>query len=456
MGQDLHWLGIPYEVVGAWEIDETLGPVLRARCPKERLFLGLETGNFLSARPCHFPCADVLVAGPPCPPWSAQGIAMSFSDPRAEVFKQVLRCAVHMIKHKGLQVVLIENVEGILHSRRGGAAPPQRPIDYIMTKLRKGAPGWRWGLWRLNACDFGLHQSRSRAYIYGMGKASAPRPNQAPRLPVAIRNVSILHSLRRLAKSYTAPHSFRSEVHLPPTFHRTKKHWLKKFQCIARQRGRSAATCSYEADRDPRKQFATHRTDGLVPCLKASARPLCLVQFNRRGRCTLQRPLKLAERCILQGFPPCALLVEGMRAQTILRALGNAMAVPVVGAALYTVLRAVYLQTGMQGANSSAGSIASNGDGSSSDTGSAASRGGGSSGDSNSSDAGSAANSGDMDSSQEGSAMKSGYSSSEDISSGDRSSSDAGSTANRGDTSSSDTGSIASTGDSSSSDTGDT
>ena len=87
-----------------------------------------------------------------------------------------------------------------------------------------------------------------------------------------------------------------------------------------------------------------------------------------------------------------------MRAKTILRALGNAMAVPVVGAALYTVLRAAYLQTGMQGANSSAGSIASSGDGSISDTGSAASRGGGSSGDSNSSDAGSAADSGDMDS----------------------------------------------------------
>ena len=74
-----------------------------------------------------------------------------------------------------------------------------------------------------------------------------------------------------------------------------------------------------------------------------------------------------------------------MRAQTILSALGNAMAAPVVGAALYTVLLAAYLQTGMQGANSSAGSIASSGDGSSFDTGSAASRGGGSSGDSNSS-----------------------------------------------------------------------
>ena len=136
--------------------------------------------------------------------------------------------------------------------------------------------------------------------------------------------------------------------------------------------------------------------------------------------------MTFAERCILQGFPPCALLVEGMCAKTFLRALGNAMAVPVVGAALYTVLRAAYLQTGMQGANSSAGSIASSGDGSSSDTGSAASRGGGSTGDSNSSDAGSAANSGDMDSSQEGSAMNSGYSSSGDISSGGRSSSNPG------------------------------
>ena len=104
-----------------------------------------------------------------------------------------MRCAVHMIKHKGLQVVLIENVEGILHSRRGGSAPPQRPIDYIMTKLRKGGPGWRWGLWRLNASDFGLHQSRRRVYIYGMDQASAPSPIQAPRLPVAIRSGSIMH-----------------------------------------------------------------------------------------------------------------------------------------------------------------------------------------------------------------------------------------------------------------------
>ena len=27
-GFALDWLGIPYEVVGAWEIDETLGPVV--------------------------------------------------------------------------------------------------------------------------------------------------------------------------------------------------------------------------------------------------------------------------------------------------------------------------------------------------------------------------------------------------------------------------------------------
>ena len=77
-GFALVWLGIPYDEVGAWEIDETLGPVLRARCPQERRFLGSEAGNFLSARPCHFPCADILVVGPPCPPWSVQGIAMSF------------------------------------------------------------------------------------------------------------------------------------------------------------------------------------------------------------------------------------------------------------------------------------------------------------------------------------------------------------------------------------------
>jgi site-specific DNA-cytosine methylase len=36
------------------------------------------------------PLAHVIVAGPPCPPWSPLGSGVSFNDPRADVFNAVI------------------------------------------------------------------------------------------------------------------------------------------------------------------------------------------------------------------------------------------------------------------------------------------------------------------------------------------------------------------------------
>ena len=54
---------------------------------------------------------------------------------------------------------------------------------------------------------------------------------------------------------------------------------------------------------------------------------------------SIDRYVSLHERCLLQGFPPLAVLKAlGLPENRVVHALGNAMAVPVIGAVMTSVL----------------------------------------------------------------------------------------------------------------------
>ena len=96
-------------------------------------------------------------------------------------------------------------------------------------------------------------------------------------------------------------------------------------------------TACIELYRKPGWPFSHVRDDDLVPCLKASGAPLWLLGLGEGPRPKLNRLLRTGERCVLQGLPPKP-LEKLLSAQELRQAVGNAMAVPVVGSAVLAVL----------------------------------------------------------------------------------------------------------------------
>ena len=88
------------------------------------LNLGKKAGNLL-AMPLQRLVApiDLIVAGPPCPPWSAQGNRSAMNDKRAGVFLRVLQWVVCCIKCCGHIACLLEEVVGITWAADGKPGP---------------------------------------------------------------------------------------------------------------------------------------------------------------------------------------------------------------------------------------------------------------------------------------------------------------------------------------------
>ena len=62
---------------------------------------------------------DILVSGPPCPPWAGNGNKQGLGDARAAVFIRVLEWAVLWIKSGCLIAAVLENVLGVLQNVGG-------------------------------------------------------------------------------------------------------------------------------------------------------------------------------------------------------------------------------------------------------------------------------------------------------------------------------------------------
>ena len=83
---------------------------------------------------------------------------------------------------------------------------------------------------------------------------------------------------------------------------------------------------------------------GTVDCYKLTLQfpqgcndPLWVLKFDHEARLILSRGLHPVERLSLQGFPPW--VAAGLSKSQLLLCTGNAMSVPVVGAALHMILK---------------------------------------------------------------------------------------------------------------------
>lgn len=111
--------------------------------------------------------ADVLVAGPPCPPFSKSrywrtDLPRGFADPKgADSFEAFIR-ALGVVQPRAF---LLENVRGLTYKGNRVA------LDYLVNEAaRLGYRGARWRV--LNAADFGVPQIRERCFVVGFRDGS--------------------------------------------------------------------------------------------------------------------------------------------------------------------------------------------------------------------------------------------------------------------------------------------
>ena len=108
------------------------------------------------------PTADVLIAGPPCQPWSRAGKQLGELDVR-DGFPSITQ-AIEIVKPT---IVVIENVADITLDHR------RKRLDDFITQLQTN--GYVVSEAILNASDYGVPQNRRRAFIFAVRDATQMR-----------------------------------------------------------------------------------------------------------------------------------------------------------------------------------------------------------------------------------------------------------------------------------------
>lgn len=312
------------QIVGVWENDEAASTVLRHFHGKRQAYLhvGKQHGDVLKVNLDGLPAADMLVAGPPCPPFSKMGHndGEPWRDDRARVFLRITEWIVSLSR-RGLKCFVLENVVGIVK-----AFKDRLPV--FKRKLHG-----RWHLEFVKMTSFCTAQSRGRVYfcgyILGKGAAAITITPMVPDLP-----------RKRLRDMLLARTPISAVDALCKTQRVKYRRWLRFLKPQLFDRKLRGTVACFDIDRDPRLQRRIVRTDDTAPCLRTRGKPWVLGLGVGSSSPQLSRPLHAAEMCLLQGLSPCSIPHEDVSAREITKGCGNAMTVPVVGSVMHGLRRA--------------------------------------------------------------------------------------------------------------------
>ena len=275
---------------------------------------------------------NVLVVGPPCPPWAGQGNAKSSEDPRAQVFETMMAWAVHMIQSKVCAIVVFENVVGI--KRQLGGREPY--IDVCIEALRDKCPGFHWDYITLGLVSYGVPHIRDRVFLRGMDKefASAipspvPPPNSLPKLDLrAWLDPSLPHT-DRSSLHPTKRQNLRDVERMVKVMLKTGNEELQYFPLIVAS-----------IDRATDKEGPLHIVVNKVPTLSVTNEWLFVMSTADIDQPDHQREyfrfIHVLERLPLAGFSKA--LSEQMDSGLVLKATGNAYSPVLLAAVLGPML----------------------------------------------------------------------------------------------------------------------
>lgn len=324
------------QLVGHWDTDGELMQMFNVIHGKSTaMHLGSVEGDILGGSMDRFPIANIVIAGPPCPPWSKLGKKESFGDKRADVFWRVVDIVLHQANQGPLGMFVLENVESLQHKNNGVNVSP---LNMIMEKLQAGLPeAWVLAAHTCNSLDFGMPQRRSRVYIVGhrsdlFGAAPFSKPEHfARRLPLST-------FVNQPNRHHTEPSDIAQGTLLQKENLVDWKIAYKEFMINPIHEGSLAIV---DISRTPSGRTAWGSISlhpDIAECLTASGPNLHIFSLGQgTENLSIDRRLQGAERAALQGFPPCVCNLVGNGAKDK-RIFGNAMTVSVVGAVVATEL----------------------------------------------------------------------------------------------------------------------
>ena len=325
-------------LAGAWDVDPALITMHHAvhGGPQAGLFLGPQ-GDILRCPCADFPSAHMVIAGPPCPPFSSLGSRLGLEDIRSRVFSKAISIIVELSRRPQeggrppLVCFIIEHVKGI--ARRPGRTGASA-LDIYMTRLRKEL-GAQWDITalHLNTLDYGLPHRRHRVYIVGRrvsyfgAQPLAPPPQFAA--TVAPRDL-----LGPGVPPLQAPSTYLQSLNLQV--------WKTQHSIGMRDGTRRGQVAFIDASRDPtaRTSWTGNRfLLNVCECLTARGPKLHVFALGEGvGALSLDRLVLPHEHGALQGFPE--LLARALSdPYDARRVFGNAMSVPVIGSLLGVLLR---------------------------------------------------------------------------------------------------------------------
>jgi len=275
---------------------------------------------------------DFLVAGPPCPPWSSQGVCHSLNDARAEVFLKILEWVYYLAHFGGLIGVVLENVPGITKNH----GSKESVMDMFMRVLKKHIPAFAWRVDTLDITGYMCPQTRVRVFLRGLRREFAMEV-PAPLPPFGRRTL-------REVLGKKCEHIKRSD--LSNTFQKNLSAFERKI-CASFARGKFVTddVCIFHLDRAEGKVFAQSVSLNVAPTLTTRNQYLFVacVEGITKNKPDAEREyfryLTNAERLMLQGFPPA--LANDLTRNDALRGTGNAFPVAGLIAVMHPMLSAV-------------------------------------------------------------------------------------------------------------------
>ena len=137
--------------------------------------LGLKAGDCTKVQLQDLTNVDVLMAGPPCPPFSSSGNRKLENDARADVFAKIVSWCIHLGRSGSLKALLLENVAGCATAYEG----KQPYAELVLNVLRKNLPGWTFDMQLGNLNSF-IPQNRKRVFIRGLANRLCPQDGLPP------------------------------------------------------------------------------------------------------------------------------------------------------------------------------------------------------------------------------------------------------------------------------------
>lgn len=192
-GLDLGLEAAGFEVTSALEMDGSAVETLRANRPGwevlHRRVEEVSSAELMSASGLREGDADLLCGGPPCQPFSksgywSRGDSRRLDDPRADTLDHYLR----ILRDLKPRTFLLENVPGLAFSEKDeGLVLIKRTVEQIN---RECGTSYDINAAQLNACGYGVPQTRERVFIVGHREGRSftfPRPTHAlpPRIDYA-------------------------------------------------------------------------------------------------------------------------------------------------------------------------------------------------------------------------------------------------------------------------------